>query len=59
MDQRWAAIIGIGSVAILFVPVFMVILAARRTEGQRAAMRDRHVAQYKHLPEANLLRLND
>lgn len=58
MDPRWEALFGMVSVAILFVPVFLVMLGGvDRTRKLREAERDRRIAAYRQSPESQLLRL--
>jgi len=46
------------SVAILFVPVFLVIVGGvGRTRKLREAARERRIAAYRQSPESQLLRL--
>ena len=60
--DRWEALSGIVTVAILFVPIFVVIVpllfspaAIRKQRGAR----DKRIAQYRKSPESRLLILND
>jgi hypothetical protein len=57
--NRWEALFGIVNVAILFVPVFVVLLSADRTGKLRSADRVRRIARYRKSPESRLLILND
>jgi len=56
---RWEALVGIGNVAILFVPLFLVLFSADRTGKLQRAARDRRIAWYRKSPESRLLILND
>jgi len=59
MDPRWEALSGIVTVAILFLPVFLIMFAGRRTGQQIRAARERRrrIAVYRQSPESQLLRL--
>jgi hypothetical protein len=59
MDPRLEALSGIASVAVLFVPLFLAIFAARTTGQQIRAARERRrrIAAYRQSPESQLLRL--
>ena len=57
MDFRWEALYGMVSVAILFVPLFLVMLSVNQTRKLRDAERERRLAAYKRSPESQLLRL--
>jgi len=58
MDPRWEALFGIVGGAMLFLPVFVVILVAVLSpdilQKQRAA-RERRIAEYRKSPESRLL----
>lgn len=53
------ALLGVVSVAILFVPVFVAVFVGARTGEQIKAARERRIAQYRKSPESRLLILND
>jgi hypothetical protein len=58
MDPRWEALSGIVTVALLFVPVFLVMRGGvNRTREMREAERERRIAAYRRSPESQLLRL--
>jgi hypothetical protein len=58
MDPRWEALSGIVTVALLFVPVFLVMIGGvDRTRTLREAARERRIAAYRQSPESQLLRL--
>ena len=59
MDYRWEALMGMVSVAILFVPVFVAVFAALRSGDRIRAARERRIAEYRKSPESRLLILND
>ena len=56
---RWEALLGIVSVATLFVPIFVTMFAARSTEARRRAAREKRIALYRKSPDSRLLILND
>ena len=59
MDPRWEALAGVAGIAILFVPVFIVMLGgANRTRTLQEAERQRRLAAYRRSPESQLLRLS-
>lgn len=57
--DRWEALFGIVSTAILFVPVFVAIFAANLARQQRKTASDRRIADYRKSPYSRLLILND
>jgi len=60
--DRWEALSGIASVAILFVPIFVAIVSSSLSPDairKRRAVRDRRIALYRMSPESRLLILND
>jgi hypothetical protein len=58
MDLRWEALYGVVSVAIPFVPLFVVMFAGvNHTRKRREAERERRLAAYRGSPESQLLRL--
>ena len=59
MDYRWEAVIGIVSVAILFLPIFVAIAVSVPAAAQARAAREKRVADYRKSPESRLLILDD
>jgi hypothetical protein len=57
--NRWEVLFAVGTLVILFVPVFVAIFSADLTEKQRAEARDRRIAEYRKSPYSRLLILND
>jgi hypothetical protein len=57
MDHRLEALLGLVSVAIMFVPILVVFAAVPAGEQIRAA-RKRRTAAYRNSPESRLLILN-
>jgi hypothetical protein len=60
--DRWEALSGVASVAILFVPIFVAIFSSSFSPDairKRRAARDRRIALYRMSPESRLLILND
>jgi len=59
MDHRSEALFGIVSGAMLFVPIFVAIVAAVSTGERIRAPRERRINEYRKSPESRLLILND
>ncbi len=66
MDQRWEALFGVATVAILFLPLFFAVIRANRSSVPRAtvlreqrAAHEREIAEYRKSPLSRLLILND
>ena len=58
MNLRWEALSGIVSVAIMFVPVFLVMRdGVNRTRQLREDARQRRLAAYRQSPDSQLLQL--
>jgi hypothetical protein len=60
--DRWEALSGVASVAILFVSIFVAIFSSSFSPDairKRRAVRDRRIALYRMSPESRLLILND
>ncbi|HXD74544.1 MAG TPA: hypothetical protein VN628_12440 [Vicinamibacterales bacterium] len=59
MDPRWEALVGVAGIAILFVPVFVMMLGgANRTRTLQEAERQRRLAAYRRSPESQPLKLS-
>jgi hypothetical protein len=59
--DRWEALFGIGTVAILFMPIVLSMMAGgvNRTRQLRETERERRLAAYRRSPESQLLILNN
>jgi hypothetical protein len=56
--DRWDFLFAVGTLANIFVPVFIAIFSADLMGKQRRAAQDRRIAEYRKSPESRLLRLN-
>jgi hypothetical protein len=56
--DRWDFLFAAGTLASMFVPIFVAIFSANLAGKQRRAARDRRIAEYRRSPDSRLLRLN-
>jgi hypothetical protein len=56
--NRWDVLFVAGTLASIFVPVFVAIFSAHLTGERRTSARDKRIAEYRKSPDSSLLRLN-